>query len=108
MLIGTSKISHGLEEHISSFEDFMNFARSLVPQEFRHNEALVHNQAYFNAMTLRKSQSISWDKKKDLIETVMKNISVSGYTDVVIDIEAIYDYVDKERVDKFWRKFNNG
>ena len=106
MLIGTSKISHGLEEHISSFEDFMEYARSLVPQEFRHNEALINNQAYFNAMTLRKLNSVSWDLKKDLIEIVMRNITVSGYTDVVIDIEAIYDYVNKSRVDKFWRKLN--
>lgn len=106
MLIGTSRISHGLEEHVNSFEDFMDFARSLVPQEFRHNEALIHNQAYFNVMTLRKSPNVSWDVKKELIEVVMKNITVSGYTDVVIDIEAIYDYVNKERIDKFWRKFN--
>ena len=106
MLIGTSKVSHGLEEHISSVEDFMDYARGLVPQEFRHNEALIHNQAYFNAMSLRKSQNVPWEVKKELIEIVMKNITVSGYTDVVIDIEAIYDYVDKNRVDKFWRKLN--
>ena len=106
MLIGTSKISHGLESHISSYEDFMEFARSLVPQEFRHNLALINNQAYFNAMTLRKSANVPWDKKKDIIEVVMRNITVSGYTDVIIDIESIYDYVDSNRVERFWRKFN--
>lgn len=37
---------------------------------------------------------------------MMKNITVSGYTDVVIDIESINDFVDMNRVDKFWRKFN--
>lgn len=106
MLIGTSKISHDLEKHITSLEDFMGYARSLVPQEFRHNEALVHNQAYYNAMVLRKSVNVAWDKKKEIIETVMKSITVSGYTDVVIDIESINDFVDMNRVDKFWRKFN--
>lgn len=106
MMIGTSNLSYGLEEHINSFEDFMEFAKSLVPQEFRHNDVLVNNQAYFNAMTLRKLNSVSWEAKKELIETVMKNITVSGYTDVVIEIEAIYDYVDMNRVNKYWRKFN--
>lgn len=106
MLIGTSKISNGLERHIDSYEDFMEYAKSLVPQEYRHNTALIHNQAYFNAMTLRKATYIPWEKKKELLETVMKSITVSGYTDVIIDIDAIYDYVDNKRVDKFWRKLN--
>ena len=70
MLIGTSKISNGLERHIDSYEDFMKYAKSLVPQEFRHNTALIHNQAYFNAMTLRKATYIPWEKKKELLDTI--------------------------------------
>lgn len=106
MLLGKAVIEGAeLKAHISSLEDFYGYCDSLVPEEFRHLKQIRDNQRYLCAMVLRKSNLVPWDKKKDLLVSIMSETRVIGLTDVCIDISQLYEYISRKRMEKYKRRF---
>lgn len=102
MLVGRSGIKMDeLERNVHSAEELIEYADSLVPEEFRHNEKICSNQRYLCCMHLRKSGKISWDRKKEIIDKVLKGCMITGYADSLVEVSRIYMYVDLKKVLKY-------
>lgn len=108
MLLGKSDVDIiELRKHMVDYETYCAYCDSLIPEEFRHVKELCDNQRYYCAMNIRKSEDIPWDKKKDLIVTVMSNVTVTGLTDMCIDIETLKPYMGRARMEKFFRRLKS-
>lgn len=102
MLVGKASIKMDeLERHSRSAEELTEYADSLVPEEFRHNLSICYNQRYLCCVHLRKSARVSWDRKKEVIDKVLAECRIVGYTDSLIEISRLYMYVDLECVMKY-------
>ena len=102
MIVGRADITlEDVEKHIKDVEQFINYSDSLVPEEFKHVTAIIHNQRYLCCLILRTSQRVSWDKKKEIIDNVMFGIRIVGYTDEVISARVLLDLADQEKLNKY-------
>lgn len=96
MIVGTSKIDDlELSKHIDSTDDFKQYCISLVPEEFRHLEAIISNQMYICCLYLRRSNRVSWDIKKDIINEVLREVHIVGCTNELINVTEILMYLER-------------
>lgn len=102
MVIGVIDICKSkLVGHIGSVEEFIAYCDALVPQEFRHVEAIVGNQRYLCCITLRSMGNVPWDKRKEIISAVLRDTRIVGYTDTLIEAESLLRMSDIKRVRAF-------
>ena len=107
MIVGRSDVSIlEVERHSKDVKTFIQFADSLIPQEFRNVLAIQQNQRYLCCLILRKSKSISWDKKEALITEVLAQVRITGFVDNIISAEDIWTFVDKEKLNKHIRRLD--
>lgn len=105
MLVGNSKVSVAdVEKHCQSTGTFLDFADSLVPEEFKHVQAIIDNQRYLCCLLLRRSTKYPYDKKAEIIENVMSNVSIVGYVNDIEDVSSIYSLVDYKRLEEYRRR----
>lgn len=104
MLVGVININiNELARHTQSVDSFKSYSDSLVPIEFRHNQAILSNQLYLCCVTLRKSDNVPWDIKKPLVNEVMNNLSIVGYADSLVEVRQLYSVVNMDEVRKYMR-----
>lgn len=109
MLVGKSNINDvDIRKHCRSYEDYCKFCDSLVPEAYRHKVEIIMNQRYYCALLMRKSSIISWDIKKDLINVIMEKNQVTGFTDTVLEVGLLEDYIDDRKMKKYDRRFSKG
>jgi len=102
MIVGTSSVDEQeLSRHVDTITEFYAYCDSLVPREFRHNKKIRDNQRYVCALMIRKNNEIKWDRKKYLINQVMRESKVTGYTDTLHDVEEIFEFASKKLMDKY-------
>ena len=105
MLVGKSNIElHDLLKHIQNAETFTEYCDSLVPSEFRHVQAIIDNQRYLCCLMLRQAKTVDWSVKSQIIENVMCDIKIIGFTDMIIEVNTLFGLADKERILQFGRK----
>lgn len=103
MIIGSMQVEvQELRKYLSSVPVFREYAKSLVPEEYRHIKEIVDNQVYYNLLVLRKTESIHWQVKKELIIEIANSVKLTGLIDKVFDIAALEHCVNEERVRKFY------
>ncbi|MBQ2885857.1 MAG: hypothetical protein IJE43_19200 [Alphaproteobacteria bacterium] len=97
MIVGTSNvIKSEMAKHVKSLTDFKQYCKSLVPEEFRHIDAIVNNQQYLCCLVLRKDNNVSWSIKKDLIDAVMRETKIVGCTNELINIADILFFLERD------------
>ena len=105
MLVGMCDLAMiHVEEHLSSVDDFLEYADSLVPEDFRHHQAIIDNQRYVCCLVLRKNKLVPWDIKKPIIKEVMQDIKVTGYVDSLIEVTSLFGYSDRNTILKYGGK----
>lgn len=105
MLVGCSNItSEDVSTHSKSVETLFKYADSLVPEEYRNCAGIRDNQRYMCCMLLRKSTTVSWDKKKALLNEALPQIRISGLADSIVSVELLSRYADRKRLDSFLKK----
>ena len=102
MIIGTVQVSEEiLALKAKDPEVFKQYCRSLVPEEYRHVQAIVDNQIYYCCLLLRASKQISWDEKRNLLNKVMWDLKITGFTGSLIEAKSLLDYANVQRVKAF-------
>lgn len=102
MLIGKASVDKAkLLASLKTVDKFIAFSDSLVPEEFRHVQAILSNQRYICCLLLRKEKSVDWNVKKEIIEKVMEDISIVGYTDVLIEVNKLFAFADMRKVKRY-------
>lgn len=89
MIVGCKDIDFVELKHACRSEDsLLRFTLGLVPTPLRHIREIVDNQKYFVALQVRSIQSLTWQKRKDLCESLLHGARIKGVPD------ALYDYSD--------------
>lgn len=96
MIVGTTKVEvSDLVKHTKSVDDFRNYCIHLVPDKYRHLQAVVNNQIYICCLCLRKCDAVAWDTKKEILRKCMQDIRIVGCTNELIDFDDILMYVGR-------------
>lgn len=107
MLLGKAIIEEAeLGRHIASKEEFYLWCDNMIPEEFRHVKEIRDNQRYLCTLILRKSDKVAWDKKKDLIISILTETRVTGLTDSCIEVSQLSDYIGRPLMEKYLRRMN--
>lgn len=102
MIVGTANINiDELLKHVLDEQELIDYIDSLIPPLFREVEKIRMNQRYLCAMQIRNSLAIEWGKKKEVAEFLESDIEVTGYTDSLLEIEAIYDGCNHEKLNEY-------
>lgn len=105
MIVGCADVDLvELRRNCSTKLQLMEYAESLVPEEFRHIKDIVDNQCYLCCLTLRKDTKVSWDIKKPVIDDVMRAISITGFTDCLVEVKSLFALVDLDKLQKYNEK----
>ncbi len=99
MIIGTIHVNEqSLVRSADTVERFCEYCKQLVPEEYRHVQAIVENQQYYCCLLLRRLESISWSRKREIINGVMRSIRIVGYTDSLVEATSLAQYVNVDRL----------
>lgn len=102
MIVGTKTINmEELSKHTKSHEALEDYALRLVPKYLRHHEAITMNQKYLVALHLRKIESIPYKKRKELCETLLSGIHITGVPTQLYDMSDIVCLIDMDKLMRF-------
>ena len=87
-----------LRKHCNNIDMLRNYCLELVPRIIRHNTAIVCNQMYYVALHVRKIKSLSFDKRKELCEGLLSDVSITGVSDCVYDFEDVLSEIDVDKL----------
>lgn len=105
MIVGEVNVTvEDVATHSSSYEKLIEFSDNLIPSEWRHVPAIRDNQRYLCALLLRKCSSITWDKKKPIIDRILSEVRVVGYVNELFDAKQIWSEVSVEGVMKYYER----
>jgi hypothetical protein len=102
MIVGTRIVPLGrLNEASRSVQSLIEFSRELVPRPIRHIDAVVDNQRYLVAVTLRKVKSIPYSKKSELCDGLLEGVTVRGVVNEIYDFEDLLRSVNTKKLHKY-------
>lgn len=105
MIVGKSGTTEDeVFEHSGSYEQLIAFSDSLIPEEWRHVQAIVGNQRYVCALLLRKCRRVKWEKKKPIIERILSECSIVGYSDTLYDAKSIWAELNVDKVQEYYER----
>lgn len=108
MIVGQSLINESeLARHLSSYEEYCEYCDALIPNGYSHRIDIRMNQRYYCALLIRKNKFVSWEIKKDLLNTIMANNKVTGFTNAVIDVSLLGSFIDERRMKRYDRRFRS-
>jgi len=102
MIVGASRVDkQELVLASTSVQSFEEFCVAQVPDEFKHCREIVDNQKYLCCIILRSIKTVPWDKKKPVIDDVMRGLSIVGFTDTLVEATSLLGVANLKRVKKF-------
>ena len=108
MIIGSKDVDYSaLKAACYSERTLLEFTINLVPTPLRHITAIVDNQKYFVALQVRAIQSMSWHKRKNLCESLLKGARIMGVPDSFYDYSDILLAIDREAFAKYLQEDEN-
>lgn len=90
MLIGSKDLSK-LERNLHNLS---SYSVSLVPKYLRHNRAIINNQKYYVALAVRENKKLKFDKRMQLCQSLLSDVSITGTISAFYSIDEIFPYVD--------------
>lgn len=101
MIVGSKNINKSeLTKCVSSVSKLIDYSDSLVPEYLRYRKEILFNQRYIVALAIREMQSISYNDRVALLDNFLRDTYITGVVDRIYDIEDLFDYVDKEEVER--------
>lgn len=101
MIVGSKNINKSeLAKCVSSVSKLIEYSDSLVPEYLRYRKEILFNQRYIVALAVREIQSISYNDRVALLDNFLRDTYITGVVDRIYDIEDLFDYVDKEEVER--------
>lgn len=105
MLVGKTDVDvRELEVRARDKEEFIKYSDSLIPKDFIHIKAVIDNQRYLCCLLIRASNKVSWEVKKELLDRIMPEISIVGFTDTLIEVNTLFGIANMDKVEKYYRK----
>jgi hypothetical protein len=101
MIVGSKNVNKSeLAKCVSSVSKLIDYSDSLVPEYLRYRKEILFNQRYIVALAIREMQSIPYNDRVMLLDRFLRDIYITGVVDRIYDIEDLFDYVDKEEVER--------
>ena len=101
MIVGSKNINKSeLAKCVSSVSKLIDYSDSLVPEYLRYQKEILFNQRYVVALAIREIQSIPYNDRVMLLDRFLRDTYITGVVDRIYDIEDLFDYVDKEEVER--------
>lgn len=83
------------------YEGLCSYIWTLVPERYRHIDAIYHNTRYYINMCVLKNISIPLEKKLQVSKYLTKGIRVVGYTDTYITCSELEKRINISKVNKY-------
>lgn len=101
MIVGSKNLNKSeLAKCVSSVSKLIDYSDSLVPEYLRYRKEILFNQRYVVALAIREMQSIPYNDRVMLLDRFLRDTYITGVVDRIYDIEDLFDYVDKEEVER--------
>lgn len=101
MIVGSKNVNKSeLAKCVSSVSKLIDYSDSLVPEYLRYRKEILFNQRYVVALAIREMQNIPYSDRVMLLDRFLRDIYITGVVDRIYDIEDLFDYVDKEEVER--------
>ena len=101
MIVGSKNVNKSeLAKCVSSVSKLIDYSDSLVPEYLRYRKEILFNQRYVIALAIREMQSIPYSDRVMLLDRFLRDTYITGVVDRIYDIEDLFDYVDKEEVER--------
>lgn len=101
MIVGSKNINKSeLAKCVSSVSKLIDYSDSLVPEYLRYRKEILFNQRYIVALAIREIQSIPYNDRIMLLDRFLRDTYITGVVDRIYDIEDLFDYIDKEEVER--------
>lgn len=101
MIVGSKNINKSeLAKCVSSVSKLIDYSDLLVPEYLRYRKEILFNQRYVVALAIREMQSIPYNDRVMLLDRFLRDTYITGVVDRIYDIEDLFDYVDKEEVER--------
>lgn len=101
MIVGSKDVNKSeLAKCVSSVSKLIDYSDSLVPEYLRYRKEILFNQRYVVALAIREMQSIPYNDRVMLLDRFLRDTYITGVVDRIYDIEDLFDYVDKEEVER--------
>ena len=101
MIVGSKNVNKSeLAKCVSSVSKLIDYSDSLVPEYLRYRKEILFNQRYIVALAIREMQSIPYNDRVRLLDRFLRDTYITGVVDRIYDIEDLFDYVDKEEVER--------
>lgn len=104
MIIATNSFDMGKIISMSeNYEGLCSYIRTLVPDRYKHIDAIYHNTRYYINLEVLKAKDITMQKKMALSKLLTKGIRVVGYMDVYITCTDLERKVNMKKVEQYHR-----
>lgn len=101
MIVGSKNINKSeLAKCVSSVSKLIDYSDSLVPKYLRYRKEILFNQRYVVALAIREMQSIPYNDRVMLLDRFLRDTYITGVVDRIYDIEDLFDYINKEEVER--------
>lgn len=103
MIIATDTFD--MSKVVSLSEDYDGLCKyiwTLVPDRYKHLDAIYHNTRYYINMCILKDTKISLEKKTQISKYLTKGIRVVGYTDSYITCRDLETRINMKKVNKYY------
>lgn len=101
MIVGSKNVNKSeLAKCVSSVSKLIDYSDSLVPEYLRYRKEILFNQRYIVALAIREMQNIPYNDRAMLLDRFLRDTYITGVVDRIYDIEDLFDYVDKEEVER--------
>ena len=102
MLIATNIIDYDRVMSLSEDEAGLSeYIWSLIPDRYRHVDAIYHNTRYYINLEVLKNTSYSLEKKLAISRLLTKNIRTVGYMDCYVTCSELEAHVSMKKVQKY-------
>lgn len=88
---------------VKSNGDIREYVRSLVPDKYKHVDAIFHNTRYLLNLQVLKSGEFTLQEKTWLNAELTKDIHVVGYMDVYITCGELERHINMSNVEEYFR-----
>ena len=90
MIVGTTNLDYAeLKRFAGRPHELVAYVDSLVPIWARHVTEIVMNQRYFVAIHLRNVLTIPYKQRRELVDELIKDVSITGLMTGFTSIEDI-------------------
>lgn len=101
MIVGSKNVNKSeLAKCVSSVSKLIDYSDSLVPEYLRYRKEILFNQRYIVALAIREMQNIPYNDRVMLLDRFLRDTYITGVVDRIYDIEDLFDYVDREEVER--------